>query len=483
MRGTEASLVGAELSRAVDRWSGEHPALTDTLRPLSSLVPPPSGESDPLHASIPSISREELAQALHQTGLNLCSYCDDWGQELLDTMNRRLRALIQETGAPAPGGVLSRTAPGEISEELIRRQMADTLRVLIAGVTHDTNNMLAALIGAREEAEEERQHLYELADSNKHVAPAEVGIRYLESNRALQKNLHSAKDLLDLTVKLVREVQSVAGLAKGPSERENANLPRLFIDGGVIQRIGLILVDLLAGIQEAGRNLAEMNGIAAEYGHLAPPDVQNEGKRLRGNIGECLATLQEFTSLLVELFRVFRSVAERLGPADLHRHLNPRLIGALVGKGVAVALNLDQEPWMIPGPAIYAWQVGMNLMVNARDAMADRGRLDVATRKAILREEDVAELVRRSALLRPAPRRGEFMVLQVRDNGTGIPEAILSRIFDLSFSGKKSSGLGLAVTLKIVEDMGGFIAVDTAVEGPSRGTTFSVYFPRVPDTP
>jgi CheY-like chemotaxis protein len=75
------------------------------------------------------------------------------------------------------------------------------------------------------------------------------------------------------------------------------------------------------------------------------------------------------------------------------------------------------------------------------------------------------------------------MMLKILDDGPGIPSHVLPRIFDPSFSGKNSTGLGLAVTLQIVQTMGGFVAVKTSTDPRNHGTVFSIFFPRAEEAP
>ena len=99
-------------------------------------------------------------------------------------------------------------------------------------------------------------------------------------------------------------------------------------------------------------------------------------------------------------------------------------------------------------------QVLLNLVANARTAMAAGGRLRVATRK-----------------------EGAQTALTVEDSGKGIAPAIRERIFEPFFTTKddwSNVGLGLSVSYRIVEEHGGRIAVDSEV---GRGSIFTVYLP------
>jgi CheY-like chemotaxis protein len=109
-------------------------------------------------------------------------------------------------------------------------------------------------------------------------------------------------------------------------------------------------------------------------------------------------------------------------------------------------------------------QVVMNLAVNARDAMPGGGSLALSTRRA--REGDA-----------------DWVLLSVRDTGTGIPPDVRARLFEPFFTTKpvgQGTGLGLAVCHGIVRQAGGSIQVESA---PGKGATFTLRLPGAGATP
>jgi PAS domain S-box-containing protein len=116
-------------------------------------------------------------------------------------------------------------------------------------------------------------------------------------------------------------------------------------------------------------------------------------------------------------------------------------------------------------------QVLMNLVINARDAMPNGGRLTIETSSVHLNEP---RKVRQEEI---AP--GDYVVLEVSDTGCGMDDAILSRIFEPFFTTKgqgKGTGLGLSTVYGIVKQSGGSIFVESQ---PDLGSKFQIYFPRV----
>jgi PAS domain S-box-containing protein len=119
-------------------------------------------------------------------------------------------------------------------------------------------------------------------------------------------------------------------------------------------------------------------------------------------------------------------------------------------------------------------QVVLNLCVNARDAMPDGGRLSLSAASVKLREGDPH--------LPPEKAPGDFVVIEVRDSGHGIPPEIKHRIFDPFFTTKplgKGTGLGLSTVMGIVRSHQGFITVDSQ---PGQGSSFKVFLPAVTES-
>ncbi len=119
-------------------------------------------------------------------------------------------------------------------------------------------------------------------------------------------------------------------------------------------------------------------------------------------------------------------------------------------------------------------QVIMNLVVNARDAMPKGGRLTIQTDGIVLSQAQARQ--------HPDHLPGSYAMIAVSDSGVGMNEATKLRIFEPFFTTKevgKGTGLGLATVFGIVQQSGGFIEVDSAI---NSGSTFRIYLPQVRET-
>lgn len=148
-----------------------------------------------------------------------------------------------------------------------------------------------------------------------------------------------------------------------------------------------------------------------------------------------------------------------------------KLLRASIPSTIEIRLKTVSESGLILGDPVQVQQVLMNLATNAAFAMRETGgSLDID-----LSDFSVSPGSPNPHSIEP----GVYMRLTVRDTGSGIPREIMDRIFDPFFTTKKvgeGTGLGLSVVLGIVKQAHGHIIVESE---PGKGSTFSVYFPKV----
>jgi PAS domain S-box-containing protein len=138
-------------------------------------------------------------------------------------------------------------------------------------------------------------------------------------------------------------------------------------------------------------------------------------------------------------------------------------------KSIEIYTDIPNELWTVSGDATQLHQVLMNLCVNARDAMANGGTLNITAKNLVIDDN--------YARMHLDAQVGPHIVISVSDTGDGIPAKILDRIFEPFFTTKdmgKGTGLGLSTVMGIVKSHGGFIHV---MSKPKQGTEFQVFLP------
>ncbi|HEY1791486.1 MAG TPA: ATP-binding protein [Opitutaceae bacterium] len=161
-----------------------------------------------------------------------------------------------------------------------------------------------------------------------------------------------------------------------------------------------------------------------------------------------------------------------ISPAHLLRELE-QFASETFPRTYAFSFRAPVDVWPVLGDITQLHQVLLNLVVNARDAMPSGGRIIVSATNISL-DENYAGMTTQA-------RPGPYVVLEVMDFGTGIPQGLRERIFEPFFTTKpvgQGTGLGLTTTLAIVKSHHGFIDVYSEER---KGTTFRVYLPAQPE--
>ena len=151
-----------------------------------------------------------------------------------------------------------------------------------------------------------------------------------------------------------------------------------------------------------------------------------------------------------------------------------KMLGSLLGEPIELVLALSDSLGMVKADRTQLEQVILNLSVNARDAMAEGGRLTIETSKVEMDEANPS----RPAYMVPA----SYALLKVTDTGCGMTREVQTHIFEPFFTTKekgKGTGLGLATVYGVVKQSGGYILVHSE---PGKGAAFEVYLPSI-ETP
>jgi signal transduction histidine kinase len=137
---------------------------------------------------------------------------------------------------------------------------------------------------------------------------------------------------------------------------------------------------------------------------------------------------------------------------------------ALTGANVRCHFRWPPDLWTVEVDEGQISHVINNLIINAAQAMPQGGLVTVSAENAFLHAQSGLPLV-----------QGKYVKLSIEDHGTGIPQDLLSRVFDPYFTTKQTgTGLGLTMCYSVTKNHGGLITVDSEV---GVGTTFQIYLP------
>lgn len=196
----------------------------------------------------------------------------------------------------------------------------------------------------------------------------------------------------------------------------------------------------------AVRSYADNAGLLIELGRV---------DEARENVGRIAELTGRMASLSKHLSAFARAPRRKIGPVSLTAVIEASLdllAGRIVSAGAEILREERAEVW-VRGGFVRLQQVVVNLISNALDATCDAGtpRIAIAIRRA-----------------------GDRVVLEMRDNGPGVPDALRGRIFDPFFTTKgvgEGLGLGLSISYNIVKDFGGILKVENHPDG---GALFTV---------
>ena len=282
------------------------------------------------------------------------------------------------------------------------------------------------------------------------VELADTGLLETDS---IQRRLARASDELRAADARLKEQ-----VAEAVAETERAQLAAF--NAQKLEALGR----LTGGIAHDFNNLLQTMTMGIRLTHKLSPD-----ERIKKAMDACDRAVDKGARLTRQLLTFGRAQPGTLEVVDL-RELAPRLRETLAGalrESITLALKVADDIHPVEMDPVQFELAVLNLVLNARDAIGNQGLVEVDIANA-----DV------SALHLSGLPEGAYVAVRVRDNGRGIPQALLPRVFEPFFTTKpagEGGGLGLPQVYGFAKQLGGIATVQSVA---GRGTEVSIYLPR-----
>jgi signal transduction histidine kinase len=200
-----------------------------------------------------------------------------------------------------------------------------------------------------------------------------------------------------------------------------------------------------------------------------------ENAKTRSRLDLALQAAHSCADLTKRLLGFARRQALDPKPIDIADELERLrgMVARLLGRAIEVEITCQEDLWPVYADSSQLEAAIINLIINARDAMPDGGRLSISAK-------NVSQADR--AIWRLGLKSGNYVELAVADSGSGMPPEIKARAFEPFFTTKhsgKGTGLGLSTMYGFVQQSGGTAAIESEV---GAGTTVYLYLPRAPAT-
>jgi two-component system cell cycle sensor histidine kinase/response regulator CckA len=257
------------------------------------------------------------------------------------------------------------------------------------------------------------------------------------------------------TLKIQPAPEGISVLSLDQTERkvaqeEHANVERQLHLSQKLEAIGR----LAGGVAHDFNNLL---GVITGYGELARKEIP-EGHLARPRLERMLQAAERATGLTRQLLAFSRKQVQQPQPLDLNAVAADleKMLDRMLGEDIESEIRPAKDLGLVKADPTQIEQVLLNLMVNARDAMPEGGRLTIETANADFDEEYAAS--------HPPARPGRFVMLAISDTGTGMNVETQQRIFEPFFTTKpvgRGTGLGLDIARRLVQRHEGMIDVES----------------------
>jgi signal transduction histidine kinase/ActR/RegA family two-component response regulator len=241
------------------------------------------------------------------------------------------------------------------------------------------------------------------------------------------------------------------------------------MEGQLVQAQKMESVGRLAG--GVAHDYNNISGIIIGYTELCLGKVSPLNS-IHDFLQEILAAAKRAASITRQLLAFARQQTIAPKVIDMNKAVAGmlKILRRLIGENIELIWLPGEDTWPVKIDPTQVDQILANLCVNAKDAIADVGRITIETGGATVKAEDCAP----QADFSP----GDFSTLVVSDTGKGMTSEILDKVFEPFFTTKavgQGTGLGLATVYGIVKQNNGFITVESEL---GKGTRVKIYLPR-----
>lgn len=246
--------------------------------------------------------------------------------------------------------------------------------------------------------------------------------------------------------------------------------PRIELEHKLQQALKMEAIGRLAG--GVAHDFNNLLTVISGYGEFLLKSLESSTQEA-GYAKEILNTSARAAELTRQLLAFSRQQILQPTVLDLNERLRnlDGMLARLIGENIQLTTVLAADLAAIKVDSSQLDQVIINLVINARDAMPNGGRLKIQTQNFRLDQSE-------HPLLQELPP-GNYIMLAISDNGVGMDRETSQRVFEPFFTTKavgKGTGLGLATVYGIVKQSGGHISVYSE---PEHGSVFKIYLPAV----
>ncbi|WP_152467062.1 ATP-binding protein [Sulfitobacter sp. THAF37] len=338
------------------------------------------------------------------------------------------------------------------------------IRLAPDGAVRSFNRMAATLVGAKlAEGVNIAQLMEGLGRPIGNWLSDTLSNRVVQKSEFLRLTRTDRERFVQVVLNRIMEDGEASLIAVLHDATELKSLEAQFVQSQKMQAIG----QLAGGVAHDFNNL-----LTAISGHCDLLLLRHDqGDADYGDLVQINQNANRAAGLVRQLLAFSRKQTLRPETLDLRDTLADltHLLNRLVGEKVTLTLSHDPVLRPIRADKRQLEQVLMNLVVNARDAMPAGGEIRIVTECITLTEPLMRDRVHVPA--------GDYVTVEVIDNGQGIPADKVPKVFEPFFTTKRTgegTDLGLSTAYGIVKQTGGFIFVDSQ---PGTGTTFILYFP------